>query len=653
MFYKLRKITPANRVNRHTALPSRTRRCLALVIIVSMISVGLLSQAQAEDCVLDPTFGSDGWQLVDFFNNDDRANDVVIQPNGRIIVVGSAGPNPGGEQYGLTRYNPNGSIDTSFSGDGKQTTTLGRAEAAALQPDGKIVAVGNGGDGRGGRNNFSDFTVARYNPDGSLDRSFSGDGKVVTDFLDYYDSARDVAIQPDGKIVVAGFVTFGSAGGDFGLARYHSNGALDTSFDQDGKVITDILGGSDDDAAALVLQPDGKIVVAGDSRTNQNTFDSRFTLARYNSDGSLDTTFGHDGKVTTGPSFNGPRAAHAVALQSDGKIVAAGIAGTGFFVSTNFCLVRYNSDGSLDTSFDTDGIAITDFHSSLDSAQDVIILPNNKIVAVGYTQVANDDLDFGLARYNSDGTLDTDFYEDGRVTADFFGHQDVARAIALQSDGKLIAVGYSDSESGDAEFAIARFLGDSNTEPILDSLTLTSNNASGCEEITGTVTLCKAAPAGGVVVNLSSTNPAASVPPSVTIQEGQTSAEFIITTQSDTSTTSGNIIARLGTISKSTQLVVQPVGVLKLSLSPSRVRGPGQVTGTVTLDCPAPAGGVTVALSSINQAVARPTVSSITIPEGSRMQSFTVQAFDVPAPRSAIIKATANGVSKIALLRVN
>jgi uncharacterized delta-60 repeat protein len=230
-----------------------------------------------------------------------------------------------------------GALDTSFGSGGKVITGSGYDNVAygvAIQPDGKIVAAGKSRKfAVNGADYDYDFTLARRNADGSPDGSFDGDGIVTTAFGSAYDYARAVALQPDGKIVAAGFSSNG-ANDDFALARYNPDGSLDTGFDGDGKVTT-ALGSSYDDAYALALQPDGKIVVAGSSSNGTN---NDFALARYNPNGSLDASFDADGKLTTaiGSYFD---SVYAVALQPDGKIVAAGYSSDG--QNYAFALARY------------------------------------------------------------------------------------------------------------------------------------------------------------------------------------------------------------------------------------------------------------------------------------------------------------------------
>jgi uncharacterized delta-60 repeat protein len=368
---------------------------------------------------LDPTFGSGGLVTTVIGSTDDDARAVVIQSDGKIVATG----NGGHHDFALARYNTDGTLDASFGSDGMVTTNPGSeyyyAYAMAIQSDGKIVAAGQA---------TNDFILARYNSDGTLDVSFGSDGIVMTDFRGGVDEAFAVAIQNDGKIVAAGSVQIG-----FALARYNSNGTLDTSFGDGGKVTTG-FGGWNDYASAVAIQSDGKIVAAGQAEVYG------FALARYNSDGTLDASFGNGGKVTTG--FESvDSGAYAVAIQSDGKIVAAGhaqIAGP-----WDFALARYNSDGTLDATFGNGGKVTTDFEGWYDIAYSVAVQSDGKIVAAGIESVEGNWEDFALARYNSDGTLDASFGDRGMVTTRFGDKNDYAYSVAIQSDGKIVAAGYA------------------------------------------------------------------------------------------------------------------------------------------------------------------------------------------------------------------
>lgn len=244
--------------------------------------------------------------------------------------------------------------------------------------------------------------------DGDVDRSFGSGGRVTTD-LGLDDVGNAVAIQADGKLVVAGF-----SGDGFALARYNTDGSSDASFSGDGKVTTDF--GTISFGYAVTTQRDRKVVVAGFTRPDP---DSDFALARYNPDGSLDTSFGGDGKVTT--DFGANDKAFGVAVQRDGKTVALGWAGRGSTASN--VLVRYNADGSLDRSFGGDGRITSPFFGRSALA----IQRNGKIiVAAGGA----------LVRYNADGSLDTSFGGDGKVMIDFPGDDAGIFALAIQKDGK-------------------------------------------------------------------------------------------------------------------------------------------------------------------------------------------------------------------------
>ncbi len=389
---------------------------------------------------LDRTFSGDGRRTTDFDYGDDGAHAVALQADGKIVVVGTS--NPHRPDFALARYNPNGSLDRSFSGDGRQTTDFGGPSAddgatgIAIQADGEIVVVGHADASH--FNGITDFALARYKPDGSLDTSFSGDGKKTTDFGAGI-GANGVALQANGKIVAVG-----GSGGDFALARYNVHGVLDTSFSGDGRLTTDF--GGDDAASGVVLQGN-KIIAVGRGGSTRH-----FALARYKPDGSLDTSFSGDGKKTTG--FGGDAFANQAALQENGKIVAVGFAEGG--AGRDFALARYNPNGTLDTSFSGDGRQTTDFGGD-DGASGVAIQADGEIVAVGAGRGPNQFSDFALARYDPDGSLDTSFSGDGRQTTDF-GGVDWASGVALQTDGKIVVVGRAIGRLGGAsDFALARY----------------------------------------------------------------------------------------------------------------------------------------------------------------------------------------------------
>src|SRR5215467_16259526 len=291
----------------------------AMAIILAFVVSGQL--AQAVDGDLDPAFETDGKVLTDFDHSTDIANAVAIQADGKLIVVGTTYQNNdfSTEDFALARYNPDGTLDKTFGVGGKvQTDFPGLAAVASsvvIQPDGKIVVAG------GAFPLFTflgNFEVVRYEPDGSLDSSF-GKGGIVTTIFPEGSYAFDVALQPDGKIIAAGtvFVDFDpgeSSNTDFALARYNQDGTPDTTFGNGGQVSTDFLG-LEDDAFPLSIPPDRKIVAVGSANNPASYYD--FAAVRYLSNGAIDTTFGIAGKVSTDFDVAGFDRARSAALQPD------------------------------------------------------------------------------------------------------------------------------------------------------------------------------------------------------------------------------------------------------------------------------------------------------------------------------------------------
>lgn len=332
-----------------------------------------------------------------------------------------------------------GDLDSTFGINGLVLTDFGSSDESirglAIQPDGKIVAGGISNLG-----GTDDFGLGRYDSNGALDSSFSGDGLLTTPFGITIDQAHAVAIQADGRIVAAGS-TYDGAQYDFALARYDSTGTVDGTFGTGGKVITDFGLSLTDRAYAVAIQPDGRIVLAG-------YYNLDFAVARFNTDGSLDNSFSGDGKVTTDFGV-GYDEANSMTLQPDGKIVVAGGASNGS--NEDFAIARFNADGTLDNSFDSDGRVTKAFGANDDHGFAVAVQSDGRIVVAGYSHNGA-DADFALARYNTDGSLDSSFSSDGQLTCDFAAGDDHAHAIAIQSDGGILVVGFS---SGD--FALARY----------------------------------------------------------------------------------------------------------------------------------------------------------------------------------------------------
>lgn len=446
-----------------SALPASTAQRLyslsrpMMMAFLLSACCGLSVQAMPGD--LDSTFGIGGKVVTAIDNRNDQVNAIATQTDGKIVAAGSTSGTS--SKFALVRYNTDGSLDSTFGTSGKVVTAIGtsaddEAFAVAVQPDGKIIAAGITGPPY-------DFALVRYNTDGSPDSTFGTGGKVVTSFGSGSDLAASIAIQRDGKIIAAGSTE--GATQNFALARYNTDGSLDSTFGAGGKAVG-FLGNNNEAALAVTLQPDGKIIAAGGGASPES-----FVLERFNTDGSLDSTFGVGGIVLT--DFLSRTQANAVVIQPDGKIIAAG------FASNKFALARYNANGSLDSTFDTDGKVITAISNSVDQAFAVVLQLDGKIVAAGFTSGTTQG--FALARYNTDGSLDSTFGAGGIVVTPLGSLSAQAHAITIQSDGKIVAAGYAYTNGTANDFALVRYLGpsfallteeNSNGAIALDSVTL-------------------------------------------------------------------------------------------------------------------------------------------------------------------------------------
>ena len=368
---------------------------------------------------LDSSFGDAG-KVRSLFGSSlhsAAASALAIQRDGNVVADGRSGVGAL-DDLTVARYTSRGRLDPSFgrggavlTGFGLRKRISGWANALAIQKDGKLVAAGGSGDTLSGPTRFA---LVRYTASGNLDRSFGRGGTVVTRLGSYSDGLA-IAIQRDGKVLVAGRAWTGSRT-DFALARYTVGGKLDSSFGRGGMLLTPF--GSWNGAEAVALQADGKIVVAGGEAGD-------FAVARYTAAGRLDPTFGDGGKVVTNFGFRGPapdessEAAHALALQRDGRIVVAGAtdrrgaSGEKSCCIKDFALARYTPDGELDPSFGNDGLVLTPFAGNVEV--DALALDvRGRIAAAG-----GGSCYFALARYTARGKLDPTFGQGGKVKTNF------------------------------------------------------------------------------------------------------------------------------------------------------------------------------------------------------------------------------------------
>jgi uncharacterized delta-60 repeat protein len=417
------------------------------VLVVAGALVLADAPALAAPSDLDPAFSGDGKTTTSFGRGNNESPAVAIQPDGKLVVAGSiVGPVPAAF---VGRYTSDGTLDPTFGGDGKVRMRDGKggvcqAYAVALQPDGKILVAGEDyGEVKGRR--WWRWALFRYRPNGSLDPSFGGDGRVFTDVTSGRDFANALVVRPNGKIVVAGT----GHRRRFALVRYNPNGTLDRTFGADGTAFANVLPGHGREGARdLAVQADGKFVAAGESSALPSTIGQRAAIVRFTSSGSLDDTFGSGGWVTSDVlSF-----AIGVAIDEDGYIVTAGEA------DGELTLTRHGPDGAPDASFDGDGMVAT---PGLTGGFDVVVQPDRKIITTGKAVLPDSSLEpgFAVARYDVDGSPDPTFGDSGTVLTEFGAKNAWPTGLGLQADGKIVAVGYAGRPSVFSSVAIARYLG--------------------------------------------------------------------------------------------------------------------------------------------------------------------------------------------------
>ena len=390
---------------------------------------------------------SGGVVSTDLGSANDWAYGLTVQADGKYLVTGQSNVD-GYSDFTLARYNSNGTLDSSFNGNGKVTTAIGPytddCYSVAVQADGKILAAGLSSQ----PSTYADFAVLRYNSSGSLDASFGANGKVTTDIGGYWDQAYSMAVQADGKIVLAGMSSGNSSSiSDFALVRYNVDGSLDTSFDGDGKVISS-AGYFQEQLESVTVQSDGKILAAGWGAGEESS-NPDLVLLRYNSDGTLDSSFGGSGIVTA--DFTAYDLGRSITVQSDGKVLVYGTSGNGSV------LLRYNSDGSLDTGFGIDG-KVENTITSSGAGNAISLQVDGKILLTGTIYAGASAYDLALVRYNSDGSLDTGFGVGGKVTTAVSLAYDAGNSVTVEADGKIVVAGGRDNGDGSGtDFVLVRY----------------------------------------------------------------------------------------------------------------------------------------------------------------------------------------------------
>lgn len=411
-----------------------------LLMFLGFCSIRLIAQPGT----LDTTFGTGGKVTTSQGISEMYGKSVLVQPDGKIIVSGYTYNT--NYDFAIVRYNSNGTLDNTFSGDGIVSTDFGNGDefsfASALQSDGKII-VGGWTDSNG----TNCIGIARYNGNGTLDNTFSGDGKaiIMVNYNDAFEEIGDLIVQPDGKIIAICNASY-----DMMVIRLNNNGSFDKNFNGKGWMKVDFVG-EIYGANSIALQSDSKIVAAGYTLVN-GVYEIAVVCVK--ADGTLDNTFSSDGKANITVADSGSFASD-LAIQIDGRIVLAGstiVGDTGF----QCAVIRLNTDGTLDNTFSGDGKLNHGILSGDNLLDGLVLQPDGKILATGFAS----DMDtarFILVRYNSDGTFDTSFNSTGMTTLRFGNSAGVGAAIALQPDNKIVVAGTARNDSNIFVIAVARY----------------------------------------------------------------------------------------------------------------------------------------------------------------------------------------------------
>lgn len=406
---------------------------------------------------MDWTFGTGGVVIENLGAQFDGTNAVVIRPGGEVVLGGFGTPGEGRDDFTLMQLGSDGGMDPDFGNAGVVFTSFGGSDeqpsAVTAGASGELYIVG----GANRAETRNDFAALRLQADGRVDDRFGNGGNVITDVGNLQDWAKAAAVQDDGKLVVAGYSHSGATGFDFAVARYNDDGSLDEQFGENGVVTTALQAGPSrktDRAEAVLIQDDGKLVVGGRSAED-------FVLVRYLPDGRLDPSFSGDGKrVFTEFGYS----ARALAIQPDGMILLGGYERDRSVNVSTFALVRVKPDGSVDPDFGEWGYLKTSFGSGNDRAYAVAVQRDGKIL-LGGSQLSGLGSDFALVRYLPDGSLDPSFGDQGRVVTPF-GDGSVARIndLHVQGNGRILAIGESQSD-GILSAVIVRHLPDGGLDP--------------------------------------------------------------------------------------------------------------------------------------------------------------------------------------------
>ncbi len=432
------------------------------IFLFSFCTLSVISQPGS----LDLTFGENGIAILPQTPDEEQAYKIAVQQDGKIIITGFVNAG-GGQDFLVTRYLPNGSLDPDFGMNGIVRYDFGTVADVGvdlvLQPDGKILV---GGYVNNVNITYDDYAMLRLNPDGSPDNSFGSGGFVVTDIEQKWDNVYAMALQDDGKILLAG-ESYSLNFRRVCVCRYLPDGSLDNGFCCGGFAPFKI-GMENDHPRDIAIQENGMYIVVG---FFDDISDQAF-ISRLDQDGNLDNNFGINGTATLDIGGKDDRF-NTVLIQPDGKILVGGMNGEPG--NWDYLFARYNTDGTLDLSFGSNGIMLIDF-SINDIALEIALQNDNKILCTG------GGYQFELLRLDENGYPDLEFGNDGLVNTGFGNEYGFSRSLALQSDGKILVAG-NVINNNEYDLAICRYHAEDNGfvrehNPVINSILITPNPAS-------------------------------------------------------------------------------------------------------------------------------------------------------------------------------
>ncbi len=427
---------------------------------------------------LDDTYGTNG-QTSNSFGPNCQSYDSEIQPNGKIIIVGNDNSFASGSSCIITRYLPNGTIDNSFGNNGVVSVLIDdycTGSAIALQNDGKIVVAGTSYK-PAGNNQASEIMVLRLNIDGNLDTTFGTNG-ITSINLNDSQTINSIAIQSDGKIVAGGEIENLAISNinTFGLVRFLNNGDIDTTFGTNGYTCTSGINGGR--ILDLKLTDDDKIIAVG----NNTPYSTEHLIVKYDSNGNIDNTFGLNGNGIVQGQINNLSTFTKCVIKNNAIYVSGATSNSKY----NALIAKYNLDGMLDSNFGNNGLIVKDFGTNLSSFANDLNFDSNNNLLVGYSYGSTSNYDFGLESYNANGVLNQNFGVNGLFSTNFGAGHDYFRSLSIQSDNKIIMVGNKSSNQITCRVTNDNNLTASNFEtanslkvypnPVIDFITLKIDN---------------------------------------------------------------------------------------------------------------------------------------------------------------------------------